>query len=189
MKNLIHSVISRRAIIVKKILFVLLVLVSVMSTSLLQAAPGSCVQSNVYMVTSTGDPPDEFRVLEFNCTFGTAGDAGTALTSIVTASNMLLLKGMYLLMGTTYDGATAPTAAYDIYLRETVGATANAVDILGGAGVDRPGSAGASSQLTPNTSTTLLSSKPRPALNTLQFTASGNAVVSGNFIGQFIFVK
>lgn len=173
----------------KKYFVTLLMIASLFMASNVFAAAGSCVQGNVYFVTSTGEPPNDFRVLEFNCTFGTAGDATTALTSAVTTANMNMLKGTYLLMGTTTNGATAPTDQYDIYLKATINSVADKLDILGAAGENRPGTANITSQFTPNTSTSLLSSKPRPVIGNLTLTVSGNSVASGNSFIQFIFVK
>jgi hypothetical protein len=149
------------------------------------AAAGSCTQTRSDLCNSGSC----IQLLSFNCVFGTGANATDALTLSTTSEITAALKTWHLLLGTTYNGATAPTALYDLYLKETVGSTADAVDILGTAGMNRPGTAGTSSQFTPITDTTYATSGLRPVLSTLTLTASGNAVESGSFTVQFIFVK
>jgi hypothetical protein len=162
-----------------------LVLGVMFAASSAQAAAGSCTQVRADECNSGSC----IQSLTFTCTFGTGANATDALTLATTSEITAALKTWHLLIGTTYNGATAPTALYDLYLKETVGLTANAVDILGTSGMNRPGTAGTSSQFTPITDTTYATGGLRPVLNTLTLTASGNAVESGSFTAQFIFVK
>lgn len=152
---------------------------------ILMASPGNCSPSLADVADANGNL--SFRVLTFSCVFGTGADATATLTSSITSEDAEKIKGWYLLLGTTYNNATAPTALYDIYLKETDTLLAVTVDILGSAGTNRPGTAGVSSQLVPVTDTTYATGGPRAVLNTLTMTASGNAVEGGGFVAQFVF--
>jgi hypothetical protein len=169
-----------------KKLFLSLLLVLAFSVNAFAAA-GSCTQELSYAVSKTRTSTN--TILTYNCTWGTAGDATTALTLATTDAITANLVGWRLLMCTTYNGATAPSPLYDLTLKETIGSTAAAVDILGTAGMNRPGTAGVSSQFTPITDTTYATGGLRPVMNTLTLTADGNSVASGNAIVQCIFVE
>ena len=170
----------------KKFIFIFALILALVPSSL-WAVSGSCTQA--VDTVRTKENFISFKALTFNCTWGTAGDAATDLTATVTDANMLEITGLFLIGCFTYNGATAPTALYGFVLRETVGSTADAVDIFGTAGMNRPGTAGVSSQFKPITDTTYATGGLRPVLNTLKLTASGNAVASGNAILQCIFSK
>jgi hypothetical protein len=168
----------------KKTFSILVFILALSVASFAFGAAGSCTQELSYIWQ---DGYQSHRVLTYTCTFGTGANATDTLTLATTAAITSALQGWYLITAATYNNATAPTALYDVYLKETVGVVAAAVDILGTAGMNRPGTAGVSSQFTPITDTTYVTSGLRPALNTLTLSASGNAVESGSFVAQFIF--
>ena len=122
-----------------------------------------------------------YRVLTYTLTFGTGGDETSALSLATTSDITARLKGWTLLLGSTYNGSTAPTDLFDITLKE------GGVDILGTGGMNRPGTASVSSQFRPMIDTTYLSPGPRPIVNTLTLAASNNAVESGNVTIKFFF--
>lgn len=167
----------------KKLILILFLCLCLPASALAEA--GACTQA-LTSASSEENPRNEFRVLTFSCVFGTGADATTALALATTAENTRMVQGWYLTFATTLNGSTAPTNQYDLTLKETIGATAAAIDILGGAGADRTGGANVATQYSPLAATAVVR---RPVLNTLTFGADGNAVVSGAFSAQFIFAK
>jgi hypothetical protein len=151
---------------------------------LLTAATAMAAGTVTQSVTMVCEPMSTncFKVLTFVCT----GDASTGSypSTAVTTANMDQIKGWYLLMGTSYNGSTAPTALYDVTLTDARG-----VDVLGTSGTNRPGTAGVSSQFTPITDTTYATGGIRPIASTLTLAIANNSQASAVTTLDFFFVK
>jgi len=117
-------------------------------------------------------------ILCLTVTWQAAANGGLTSTAI-TANQAKVLAGMYAIQAVVNPGATAPTAAYDVYLND-----ADGVDVFGAA--------------LENLSATV-SSTVRPAIATLAgkrlvsgiltFALSGNSVDSANGVVKFYFSK
>lgn len=147
------------------------------------AAGSACNESFKSITTKNGDNYVSAGVkeVEFQC----YGDSVTGAfpSTPFSAGVMEEIKGMFLLVGSTLNGATAPTALYDIALPE------NGVDILGTGGANRPGGAAVSSQFSPIGDTTYLTGKSIPITNTLTLAITGSTEANGAVAVRFKFVK
>jgi len=121
-----------------------------------------------------------FKTLTFVCTADSA--AATYPATAVSESNHAQLKGWALMMGSTLNGATAPTALWDIAITE------GGVDVLGTAGADRPGTTAISSQFRPLTSTSYLMPGLRPVADTWTLAITNNLVNSAVATIKLFFV-
>lgn len=121
-----------------------------------------------------------FKTLTFVCIADAS--AATYPSTAISAANHAQLKGWALMMGSTLNGATAPTALWDIAITE------GGVDVLGTAGADRPGTTAVSSQFRPLTSTSYLMPGLRPVADTWTLAITGNAVNSAVATIKLFFV-
>ena len=164
----------------KKIIL-LVVILSLFVTAQAFAAAGTCTQV-VSTIRTDNQGPESIKVLTLGCTASTVDGSFPAIA--IDAGNMANLMGWYLLMGTTFNGATAPTALYDITLTDAIG-----VDILGTAGMNRPAVVGGNSQFTPLTDTTYATTGLRPITSNLTVNITNNSVTTALFTIQLICVK
>lgn len=165
----------------KRLLYVFIILLAlVISTQAFGATAGTVTETlrNVY----TTDGILSFKVVTLTCTASV--DAATYPSTALTSAANDQLRGWSLMMMSTYNGSTAPTALYDVTLADAVG-----VDILGGAGANRPGTAGVSSQVRPRTDTSLLLPGLRPVYSTLTLAIANNAVNSAVVTIQLFFMR
>jgi hypothetical protein len=158
----------------KKLILSLSLITLMLLTTVPVYAAGTCVETIADFTT--------IRELKFVCT-ADASDASYPST-IVSSTSIAMIKGWYLLMGSAYNGATAPTALYDIALTDSTG-----VDILGTGGANRAGTAGVSSQFTPITDTVYATTGLRPVTTNLTMAITNNAVNSAVTTITFFFVK
>jgi|WetSurMetagenome_2_1015567.scaffolds.fasta_scaffold516452_2 hypothetical protein len=158
-----------------KKLVLLVAILCLFTTSQAFAAAGACTQT-------VSKARETITVLTFECTASTVDGSFPAIA--VTPSNMSQLLDLFLILGSTFNGATAPQALFDITLTDAIG-----VDILGTAGMNRPAVVGGNSQFTPITDTTYATGGLRPITSNLTLNITNNNVTTALFTIQLFFSK
>lgn len=167
----------------KKLIIVAALLLALIPGTIFAA--GSCITSGMVSHNYYEGTTAVFsgvRSITFTCTADASDN--TYPSTAFSTNDMNKITGWYLLMGETYNGATAPTALWDIALTNALG-----VDILGTGGANRPGTAASNSQFTPLTDTVYATPGLRPVTSALTLAVSGNAVASAIATITFIFIK
>ena len=96
------------------------------------AVVGTCTQTSVEEIYTSGGPSPVVKTLSFTCTAGTVGDAGSYPATAINSLNTNHLKSWFLYKVETNPGAVPPDDNWDLTITNS-----NGIDMLGGAGMNR----------------------------------------------------